>query len=202
MRSLRRRGLQICVYCSSSAAVHAAYVEAACTLGRELATRGHALIYGGADVGLMGALARAVHQAGGTVIGVIPRRLAERDLMFCQADEMLVAETMAERKRLMEERAEAFVALPGGFGTLEELLQVLTLKQLGYLQAPIVLLNVKAEPSAMRPFDHLLAHFEWLYQERFAKPDYRALYHVADTPVQALDYVESYTAPALPSKWF
>jgi uncharacterized protein (TIGR00730 family) len=194
--------LRICVYCSSSAAVHAAYVKASCTLGRELATRGHTLIYGGADMGLMGTLARAVHTAGGRVIGVIPRRLAERDLAFRQADELLVAETMAERKRWMEERAEAFIALPGGFGTLEELLQVLTLKQLGYLRAPIVLLNVRAEPSTVGFFDHLLAHFEWLYKERFAKPEYRALYHIAATPAQALDYVEHYTATALPTKWF
>jgi uncharacterized protein (TIGR00730 family) len=194
--------LRICVYCSSSAAVHVTYVQAARTLGQDLATRGHTLIYGGADVGLMGALARAAHAAGGRVIGVIPRRLAERDLAFRQADELLVAETMAERKRLMEERGEAFIALPGGFGTLEELLQVLTLKQLGYLQAPIVLLNSMADSPTSGFFDHLLAHFECLYRERFAKPEYRALYYVATTPSEALDYVEQWTPHALPGKWF
>jgi hypothetical protein len=154
------------------------------------------LVYGGCDLGLMGELGRAAKAAGGQVVGIIPRRLKEYGLAFAGADEMLVVESMAERKALMERKAEAFIALPGGFGTLDELLQAMTLKQLGYLQGAIVLLNVAGF------YDHLLAHFEQLYQQRFAKAEFRQLYHVAERPAKALGYIESYASIELPRKWF
>jgi len=188
--------MRICVYCSSSSAVDSVYVQAARELGRLIGARGHALIYGGANVGLMRELARAVKAEGGHVTGVVPERLRRLGLADGEADELLYTATMAERKALMEQRAEAFVALPGGFGTLEELLQVLTLKQLGYLRGAVVVLNTAGF------YEHLLAHWEELYRQRFAKEDYRALYHVAQTPLEALEHIEGYTEPDLPTKWY
>ena len=187
--------LSICVYCSSSSAVDGIYREATCELGQLIAARGHTLVYGGGTPGLMGDLARAVKAGGGRVVGVIPRRLADFGLAFPDADELLVTETKGERKALMIEHAEAYVALPGGFGTLEEILEVITLKQLEYLRGPIVLLNTGGF------YEPLLTHFERLYRERFARPEYRALYHVAAEPAEALGYIEGYRHAALPRKW-
>ena len=187
--------VRICVYCSSSSVVDEAYVNAARELGRLIGERGHSLVYGGASVGLMHELAQSVHDAGGRITGIIPRRLAEYGLVESLADELVVTESMAERKSLMEERGEAFVALPGGFGTLEELLQIITLKQLGYVQGAIVLLDVAGF------YMHLIQHFERLYRERFAKPIYRQLYHLAGTPDDALSHIERYNPTDLGSKW-
>lgn len=188
--------MRICVYCSSSSAVDEVYSRAAHELGQLLASRGHSLVYGGANVGIMGELAKAVKAAGGQVMGVIPRRFQEYGLAYEQADEIVVTESMAERKALMERHADAFVALPGGFGTLEELVQVMTLKQLGYVRGPIVLLNIAGF------YDHLLAHFERFYRQCFAKPAYRRLYHVTDSPQGAMNYIDGYVDTALPQKWF
>jgi len=188
--------VHICVYCSSSSVVDEVYTQSARELGRLIGARGHVLVYGGCDLGLMGELGRAVKATGGRVVGIIPRRLKEYGLAFAGADEMLMVESMAERKALMEEKAEAFIALPGGFGTLDELVQVMTLKQLGYLQGAIVLLNVAGF------YDHLLAHFEQLYQQRFAKAEFRQLYHVVAHPAEALECIESYAGIELPRKWF
>ena len=112
--------LSICACCSSSSAVDSVYRDAARDLGRLIATRGHTLVYGGGTPGLMGDLARAVKEGGGRVFGVIPRRLVEFGLAYAHADDLVVVETMAERKAQMIAHADAFVALPGGFGTLEE----------------------------------------------------------------------------------
>jgi len=188
--------MHICVYCSSSSAVDDTYRLAAEELGRLLGERGHVLVYGGGNPGLMGSLASAASGAGGRISGLIPRMLAEHGLAFEDADEIHVTETMAERKATMESLSEAFIALPGGFGTLEELLQVLTLKQLGYLDAPVAILNTADV------YGHLLAHMEHLYQERFAKEAYRSLYYVANDPSEALDHVENPSTTPLPNKWY
>ncbi|MFA6547179.1 MAG: TIGR00730 family Rossman fold protein, partial [Limisphaerales bacterium] len=113
----------ICVYCSSSSAVDARYVEAAVEFGTHLGRRGLTLVYGGASVGLMGQLAQAVHRGGGRVLGVIPQSLRDREIAYEAADELVVTRDLRERKAVMESRADAFVALPGGFGTLEEVLE-------------------------------------------------------------------------------
>lgn len=188
--------MRVCVYCSSSDAVDAAFVEAARDLGREIATRGHELVYGGASVGLMGEVARAVDAAGGRVTGIIPRPFADRDLLFKEADEIIITDTMAERKALMIERSDAFVALPGGFGTLEELSEVLTLKQLGQLSGALVLLNTGAF------YDRLLVFFEQIFSLAFARPEYRSLYYLAADARAALCHIEGYVPVALPDKWF
>ncbi len=160
----------ICVFCSSSDALDAVYFDAAAALGAEIARRGCTLVYGGGKWGLMGAVARAVHTAEGRVVGVIPESLMAQ--AYADADELIHTPDMRARKAAMEARADAFIGLPGGFGTLEELLEIITLKQLGFHTKPIVLLNVAGF------YDSLLAMFEQMYRHRFANPAFNQLYHV------------------------
>jgi hypothetical protein len=186
----------ICVYCSSSDALSSSFYEAATEFGVLLAQRRDTLIYGGGRIGLMGVVARAVHQHGGKVIGVIPQSLQDKEVGYNNADELIVTRDLRDRKAIMEARAEAFVALPGGFGTFEEVFEILTLKQLQMHTKPIVLVNTN------RFFDHFVRLCEHLYEERFAKPDSRLLYHLAPDPASVFTYLENYRAPKLQSKWF
>lgn len=172
----------ICVYCSSSDAVDALYFQAAHELGQAIGARGHTLIYGGGKIGLMGEVARAVQAAGGRVIGVIPEALMAQ--CYDLADEIITARDMRERKAIMEAKADAFIGLPGGFGTLEEVLEILTLKQLHYHEKAVVLVNVAGY------YDRLLDMFEYLYAHQFAKPVYRSLYHVTASMEAVLNYIE------------
>lgn len=182
----------VCVYCSSSNNIDDKHFEAARTMGRLLAEREYALVYGGGDVGLMGALARSVHEHGGTVCGVIPEALKEKEgVAYEVADELITTQSMQERKAEMYRRAHAFVALPGGFGTLEEFMEILTLKQLGYHDKALVLVNANGF------YDPLLGFFEQLHADGFAHKRSSALYHVAETPREALDFVKAYDAPPL-----
>ena len=133
---------QVCVYCGSSGAVEARYREAASELGARLAAAGIELVYGGGRVGLMGLLADAVLSAGGQVIGVIPRRLLDAEVAHRGVTELIVVDNMSDRKRLMAEKADAFVVLPGGIGTLDELFEILSWKQLGLHDKPILLVDI------------------------------------------------------------
>lgn len=182
----------ICVYASSSDAIAPVYFSAAETLGRLMGQRGHTLIYGGGGLGLMGAVARGIHATGGRAIGVIPEKLLPQG--YDRVDEMIVTQTMRERKQVMEERADAFIVLPGGFGTLEEVLETLTLKQLGYHLKALTLLNTAGY------FDPLLSAFEHIFETGFAMPLLRESYHVSARPEDALAYIEGYTPPVLPDK--
>jgi len=176
------------VYCASSNHIDEKYFATASEMGRLLAERGHTLVYGGGNVGLMGTVARAVHEHGGKVFGVIPKALRNVEgVAYEVADELIITETMQERKRHMFTRAGAFVVLPGGFGTLEEFMEVLTLRQLGYHHKPIALVNTDGF------YEPLLALFEHYYRTGFAHPRYRDLYHVASTPADALDYIAAHT---------
>ncbi len=188
--------MNICVFCSSSDAVEDAYGDAAADLGRALAEAGHALVYGGTDVGLMGIVAHAAREAGGEVIGIVPRLFVDRGIEDREADELVVTDGMMARKQAMVERSDAFVALPGGFGTLDEILEMLTLKQLGFHRKPVVFAEVQ------RFWEPLLGLFERLYDLRFAKPDYRLLYHVASTSAEVLRHVEEHDEGELPTKWY
>jgi uncharacterized protein (TIGR00730 family) len=145
----------ICVYCGSGKGNNPAYAEAARTLGRSLAEHGIGLVYGGGGMGLMGEVARATLDAGGRVTGIIPGFLTEREHMLLDADELVITANMHERKQLMFERSDAFVALPGGIGTLEELVEQLTWYQLGQHTKPIVVANIE---SFWTPFLNLLQH--------------------------------------------
>lgn len=186
----------VCVFSSSSDAVASHYMEAASALGALLAEQKLTLVYGGGKVGLMGAVARAVHANGGKVIGVIPHYLRKKEVAYEQADELIVTKCLRERKAIMEERADAFVALPGGFGTLEEILEILTLKQLEAHGKPVVFLNTNGF------FEPLLAMFERLYHERFTKRDYRGHYHIAEAPSEVLAHFDGYRPPPKVHKWF
>ncbi len=185
----------LCVYCSSSDRLEAKYYAAAEALGRVMVAGGWGLVYGGGKTGLMGTLARAVKAGGGRVVGVIPEFMKTKELAFEEADELVSVVTMRERKLLMETRADAFVALPGGWGTLEEMMEIITLRQLDVLRKPCVFLNQDGF------YDDLLRFFDRMIAERFNKPSNRELFRVARTVDEVLALVDG--APvAAETKWF
>jgi uncharacterized protein (TIGR00730 family) len=151
VRSVRN----ICVYCGSNSGTNPAYAEAARTLGRHMAAAGIGLVYGGGGLGLMGELARTVLASGGRVTGIIPAFLSKKERMLREAHEMIVVDDMHQRKKLMFDRSDAFVALPGGIGTLEELVEQLTWVQLGRHTKPVVLVNID---GFWEPLLDLLTH--------------------------------------------
>jgi hypothetical protein len=187
----------VTVFCSSSNAVAPIYREAAADLGRALVGRGATVVYGGGSVGLMGVLADAALAVGGRVIGVIPRQLVSAEVAHAGLTELIVVETMHQRKAIMSERAAAYIILPGGFGTYDEFLEVVTWKQLGMHDKPIVLLNVEGF------FDPLLAQIERAVSERMIKPEYRGLIEVVRSLDEVLTRLEAYQpAPVPERKWF
>ena len=145
----------LCVYCGSRPGERDAFSEAAVAVGRWIGEAGGQLVYGGGRTGLMGTVAQATREAGGRVVGIIPRALVDRELANTLCDELHVVDTMHERKAMMGERADAFVALPGGIGTFEELFEIWTWRQLGYHNKPVGILNVAGYYDAMLAF---LAH--------------------------------------------
>jgi hypothetical protein len=170
----------ICVYCSSSNDIDARYAKDAGELGALIASGGYRLIYGGGMIGLMGILAKSVQKHGGAVTGIIPKTLAQKGIMYESAEELIETPDLRKRKELMEERADAFIALPGGFGTLEEIAEIITLKQLKHHEKPVVFINTN------NFFSHLLAHFEKCFEEKFMSEKYRKLYTVANTPREGI----------------
>lgn len=186
----------LCVYCSSSDRLDPKYVIAAEQLGREMVARGWGLVYGGANRGLMGSLARTVKRGGGRVVGVIPEFMKARELAYDQVDELVTVVTMRERKLMMETRADAFVALPGGFGTLEEIMEILTLRQLDLVKKPCVLFNQDAF------YDDLLRLFQRMLADRFFKPSNLELFRVAATVPDIFRQIEDAPLAAAESKWF
>jgi cytokinin riboside 5'-monophosphate phosphoribohydrolase len=188
--------MNICVFSSSSDVIEPHFFQAAAELGREIARRRDTLVWGGCKVGLMGAVADAAHNAGGKTVGVIPTFMQRRALAYEAADEMIATETIRERKAEMESRADAFVALPGGFGTLEEMLEIITLKQLQQHTRPVIFLDVEGFWAPLASlFNHIL-------QLKFAKPAYRELFAFIDTVPRVFEYLDSYEAPVIASKWF
>lgn len=185
----------ICVYSSSSNAIDKAFFEAAGELGGLLARRGDSLLFGGGVTGLMGECARAVHAGGATVIGVIPEALNEKGIVYERCDELVVTRTMRERKAVMDERSDAFIALPGGFGTIEEIMEIITLKQLQYHAKPVILLNVGGY------YDALLKQFEVIIGRAFAKPGCMELFLVTDSVTEAFDYIDGYEPDAPRERW-
>ena len=172
--------ISICVYCGSRHGAHAAYTESARALGSAIGERGWQLVYGGGKVGLMGEVADAVINAGGRVVGVIPDSLMRREVGHQGLHELHVVPNMHVRKQMMAERADAFIALPGGIGTLEELYEVWTWRQLGYHDKPIALLNVDGY------FDALLQFMRTSVSEGFLSQEQHDALQVDDDPVQLL----------------
>lgn len=186
----------LCVYCSSSDRLEPKYAAVAEQVGREIARRGWALVYGGGKTGLMGSVARGTKGAGGRVIGVIPEFMKARELEFTEADELISVITMRERKMLMETRADAFLALPGGWGTLEELLEILTLAHLEVLQKPIVILNQDGY------YDDLLRLFERIVAEKFMRETICGKFSVAKTVEEVFPLIEGWTHQPGDAKWY
>ena len=178
------RALAITVYCASSRRVAQPYLNVATDLGRLIAARGHTLVYGGGNIGLMGALANAAMLHTGKIKGVILADFIERGYAS-EGHEMQSVTDMRLRKRGLDELGDAYIALPGGFGTLEEILEILSFKQLGLHQKPVAFVNTKGY------FDHLLAQFEHGFQEAFIHERFRDLYTVAATPEEALAFIEA-----------
>ena len=185
----------ICVFCGSSSRAKEVYVEAARRTGREIARRGLRLVYGGAGIGLMGALADAALEAGGEVVGVIPQTLVEREVAHSRLTEQHVVESMHDRKALMSGLADAFLALPGGLGTLDELFETLTWAQLGLHRKPVALLNVEGY------FDDLLRFYDRAAAEGFLHPAHRNMILTGADAGTLLDAMERHVHPDA-GKWW
>lgn len=185
----------ICVYSSSSNSIDKTYFDLAEKLGEAIASRNDILLFGGGMRGLMGATATAVHRMKGKVIGIIPEALNVKGVVYETCDELIVTTGMRERKSIMDARSDAFIALPGGYGTLEELLEIITLKQLKYHNKPIVIINANGF------FDPLLEQFDSIAQQNFAKPESSLLYHVTPDVTEALEYIDTYEPPVFKDKW-
>lgn len=184
----------VCVFCGSRPGEDPSHRAVAAELGRLLATSGRRLIFGGGDVGLMGDVSANAHAAGGAVVGVIPASLMERELQHPPEVELRVVRTMHERKALMVELSDGFVAMPGGFGTLDELFEIVTWSQLGIHRKPVGLLNAGGF------YDALLAFLDQLVAAGFLLRRHRDLLIVADDPAELLERMEHWVAPDL-AKW-
>jgi uncharacterized protein (TIGR00730 family) len=183
----------VCVYCASGP-THPELLSLAVRVGEAIADRGWTLVSGGGNVSAMGALAGAARARGGRTVGVIPKALVHREVADTEADELVVTDTMRERKQVMEDRADAFIALPGGIGTVEELVEALTWTQLGVHDKPCVMLDIEGYWAPLAAFlDHSVT-------ERFLRVEHRSMLMSAATPEEAVAAVESWSAPTVP-KW-
>ncbi|MBM3357851.1 MAG: TIGR00730 family Rossman fold protein [Betaproteobacteria bacterium] len=184
----------VCVFCGSNTGREAIYAEATRALAREMVKRGIRIVFGGGNIGLMGVLAEAALEAGGTVIGVAPRALLEREVVHTGLTKLHVVGTMHERKALMAELSDAFIALPGGLGTLDELFEMLTWNQLGFQRKPCGALDVADYFSGLGAF---LVH---AVRERFLKEEHRAMLIVERDAKRLLDRLAAEPLPKV-SKW-
>jgi len=180
---------RLCVFCGSSPGARPAYAEAAKELGRALVKRGTGLVYGGGGVGLMGILAQSVLEGGGRVTGIIPRLLVERELAFNRLEDLRIVDSMHERKALMADLSDGFIALPGGIGTIEEFVEILTWTQLGIHDKPCGLLNVEGY------YKSFLAFFDHMIEEGFIPPGNREMLLVDEDPIALLIKLNNYNSP-------
>lgn len=179
--------MRICLYGAASPTIDKEYIERVEALGREMALRGHSLVFGGGGNGLMGAAARGVKEKGGHILGVIPRFFDEENVeeIFSECDELIMPETMRERKQLMEDNAEAFIIVPGGIGTFEEFFEILTLKQLCRHKKPIGIYNIRGY------YNELVLSMEAAMQKGFIRENCAELYYLTDDPAELLSYIET-----------
>ena len=184
----------ICVFCGSSTGSNSKYVAAARQLGELIAQKKMSLVYGGGNVGLMGEIANSVLENRGEVIGVIPQFLVEKELVHDKLTELRIVESMHERKAMMAELADGFVALPGGFGTLEETVEVLTWAQLGLHRKPVGLLNVE------KYFNFLHDFFRHMVVEKFLHTEYKDMILIKDNAREMLDSLIDFQLPEI-DKW-
>ncbi|MDR0667399.1 MAG: TIGR00730 family Rossman fold protein [Prevotellaceae bacterium] len=168
--------MKICVFCASSGKIAPVFFEAAETLAREATLAGHTIICGGGSVGLMGKLADTVRIYGGRIVGVMPHFMRQVEWQHEGLDELILVDTMHQRKALLIEQTDAIVALPGGCGTLEELMEVITLKRLGLFTKPIIIVNTAGF------YNHLLALFDEMIAQRFLNPEHRKAWTTVERP--------------------
>lgn len=185
---------RICVFCGANSGNDPSFVATAAELGRAIALAGHGLVYGGGRVGLMGTVADAAMSAGGEVVGFIPQALVDREVGHHGVTQLVVTDSMHTRKAAMADRADGFVALPGGFGTLDEVMEILTWNQIGSIAKPVALLDVGGY------FASLFQFFDDAVGSGLIKPQHRAMAQRATTVEQALA-IATGPAPASPSKW-
>jgi uncharacterized protein (TIGR00730 family) len=171
---------RICIFCASSKQVAKIHLDAATEIGKILANHGITAIYGGGSVGSMGALASSVLENQGQIIGIIPKFMMELEWGNTKISELIIVESMTERKIKMLENTDAVIALPGGTGTLDELMEVLALKKLGMFTKPIIILNTSGF------YDHLLMLFEKMVTDKFIRPEHKKLYEIAAEPSEVL----------------
>jgi uncharacterized protein (TIGR00730 family) len=183
-----------CVFCGSSSGVRASYAQAAQAMGNALIRRGLGLVYGGGNVGLMGAIAETVMRGGGEVIGVIPEALVQRELALVDVTKLIVVRSMHERKAKMAELSDAFIAMPGGFGTFEEFCEIITWAQLGLHRKPCGILNVDGY------YDPFLNLFDHAVAEGFVRPVNRLLVTQEADPERLLDLMAAWVPPPT-EKW-
>lgn len=188
-RSQVGRSLSVCVYCGASDAVSPKYAEAAQRLGAAIARNGWTLVWGGSKTGLMGAVARGAKESGGRVVGVLPEFIRKWEVAYDDADEMMTVTTMHERKMLLQSRADVFVILPGGLGTLDELGDTLELRQLGLHQKPVILLNQDGY------YDALLAFIDHTVAEKFSRSEARTKLRVARSTDEVIQFVGASGVP-------
>jgi uncharacterized protein (TIGR00730 family) len=187
---------RICVFCGSSPGARPEYLQAARELGHTLARKKLGLVYGGASVGIMGEIAKTVLESGGDVIGVIPRKLVEKEVAFTELSDLRVVGSMHERKALMVELADGFIALPGGLGTIEEFFEVLTWAQLGMHQKPCGLLNV------CQFYGKLMSFLDNVVNQQFIEPEHRSMVLTDESPERLLQKFELYQPPKVDkAKW-
>ena len=188
-----RTTVAVCVFCGARPGNRPMVIEATREVGRLIGMRGHRLVYGAGGTGLMGEVARSASQHGSAVTGYTTVRIRERELgQDVQPQATYVTRDLPERKHRMVEGSDAFIALPGGFGTLDEIVEVISLRYLDLANKPLVLLNAEGF------WDGLIGLCDWLYEAGFAAPDARAVFHVATTPAEAVDLVERLTAARQP----
>ena len=187
---------QICIFASSSNAVAKEYFHDAFDLSVLLAKEGYDLVFGGGTIGLMGECARAFKKNKRRVISVIPEKLNKKGIVFDESDEIIETESMSERKFIMDKISSAFISLAGGFGTIEELMEVITLKQLGYNNKPIIIFNTNDF------YKHLILQLEELYKQNFTKRVFENTYFVTSDPDEAVSYLKSYKAKSFEEKFY
>ncbi len=178
--------MNICIYGASSNLIDKGYIDATEELGYLLAKRGHKLIFGAGAGGLMGAAARGFYRAGGSILGIVPSFFNVDGVLFEDCDELIYTETMRERKQLMEKRADAFIAVPGGIGTFDEMFEILTLKQLGIHNKPTVFFNTNGY------YNTLLSFLEFSKNQEFMTENTLSMAPLIDSPEELADYIESY----------
>lgn len=188
--------MNICVFGASSSIIDKSYIEQVELLGRKMAKRGHGLIYGAGASGLMGAVARGVYEQQGKIVGVVPDFFEDENMgvdgkIFKNCTELIKTDTMRERKRIMEDRADAFIIVPGGIGTFEEFFEIFTLKQLERHNKAIAIFNVNGY------YDAMLNMLDTAVEEKFLREACRMLYKVFDNDDEILDYIENYKAPQI-----